>query len=47
MGQSGHWQRSAKNWDAGAVDIPGLTIGFPAGVTGNSAVTLTPVDKCK
>jgi Domain of unknown function (DUF5624) len=29
-----------KNWDAGAVDIPGLTIGFPAGVTDYPAVTL-------
>jgi hypothetical protein len=29
-----------KNWDAGAVDIPGLTIGFPAGVPGYPAVTL-------
>jgi hypothetical protein len=23
-----------KNWDASAVEIPGLTTGFPAGVTG-------------
>jgi Domain of unknown function (DUF5624) len=29
-----------KNWDASAVDIPGLTIGFPAGVAGYPAVTL-------
>jgi Domain of unknown function (DUF5624) len=28
-----------KNWDAGAVDIPGVTIGFPGGVTGYPAVT--------
>ncbi len=29
-----------KNWDAGAVDIPGLTTGFPAGVAGYPAATL-------
>ena len=29
-----------KNWDAGAVDIPGLTVGFPPGVAGYPAVTL-------
>jgi Domain of unknown function (DUF5624) len=29
-----------KNWDAGAVDIPGLTTGFPPGVAGYPAVTL-------
>lgn len=29
-----------KNWDPGAVDIPGLTTGFPAGVTGYPPVTL-------
>jgi hypothetical protein len=29
-----------KNWDAGAVDIPGLTAGFPPGVAGYPAVTL-------
>jgi hypothetical protein len=29
-----------KNWDAAAVDIPGLTTGFPAGVAGYPAVTL-------
>jgi hypothetical protein len=29
-----------KNWDAAAVDIPGLTTGFPAGVVGYPAVTL-------
>jgi hypothetical protein len=29
-----------KNWDASAVDIPGLTAGFPAGVAGYPAVTL-------
>ena len=29
-----------KNWDAGAVDIPGVTVGFPAGVAGYPAVTL-------
>jgi hypothetical protein len=29
-----------KNWDPAAVDIPGLTTGFPAGVTGYPAVTL-------
>jgi hypothetical protein len=23
-----------KNWDAGAVEIPGLTTGFPVGVAG-------------
>jgi len=28
-----------KNWDAGAVDIPGVTIGFPGGVAGYPAVT--------
>ena len=28
-----------KNWDPGAVDIPGLTTGFPAGVAGYPAVT--------
>ena len=28
-----------KNWEAGAVDIPGLTTGFPAGVAGYPAVT--------
>jgi hypothetical protein len=28
-----------KNWDAAAVDIPGLTTGFPAGVAGYPAVT--------
>jgi hypothetical protein len=31
---------AAKNWNAGAVDIPGLTTGFPAGVIGYPAVTL-------
>jgi hypothetical protein len=29
-----------KNWDAAAVDIPGLTTGFPPGVAGYPAVTL-------
>jgi Domain of unknown function (DUF5624) len=29
-----------KNWDASAVDIPGLTTGFPAGVPAYPAVTL-------
>jgi len=29
-----------KNWDPAAVDIPGLTVGFPAGVAGYPAVTL-------
>lgn len=29
-----------KNWDPAAVDIPGLTTGFPAGVTGYPPVTL-------
>jgi hypothetical protein len=29
-----------KNWDAGAVDIPGLTTGFPPGVAGYPAVRL-------
>ncbi|MGZ3324399.1 MAG: DUF5624 domain-containing protein [Xanthobacteraceae bacterium] len=29
-----------KNWDPAAVDIPGLTTGFPAGVAGYPAVTL-------
>jgi Domain of unknown function (DUF5624) len=29
-----------KNWDAAAVDIPGLTTGFPAGVAGYPAITL-------
>jgi Domain of unknown function (DUF5624) len=29
-----------RNWDAAAVDIPGLTAGFPAGVAGYPAVTL-------
>jgi hypothetical protein len=29
-----------KNWDPGAVDIPGLTTGFPKGVTGYPAVAL-------
>ncbi|HEY7666057.1 MAG TPA: DUF5624 domain-containing protein [Xanthobacteraceae bacterium] len=29
-----------KNWDAAAVDIPGVTTGFPAGVAGYPAVTL-------
>jgi hypothetical protein len=29
-----------KNWDAGAVDIPGLTTGFPPSVAGYPAVTL-------
>jgi hypothetical protein len=29
-----------KNWDMGAVDIPGLTIGFSAGVPGYPAVPL-------
>jgi hypothetical protein len=29
-----------KNWDAAAVDIPGLTAGFPAGVAGYPAVML-------
>ena len=28
-----------KNWEAGAVDIPGVTIGFPGGVAGYPAVT--------
>ena len=28
-----------KNWDAGAVDIPGVTTGFPGGVAGYPAVT--------
>jgi hypothetical protein len=28
-----------KNWDAGAVDIPGVTTGFPAGVAGYPEVT--------
>jgi len=30
---------ASKNWDAGAVDIPGVTIGFPGGVAGYPAVT--------
>jgi len=29
-----------KNWDAAAVDIPGLTTGFPPGVTGYPAVAM-------
>ena len=29
-----------KNWDAGAVDVPGLTTGFPAGVAGYPAATV-------
>jgi hypothetical protein len=29
-----------KNWDASAVDIPGLTTGFPAGISGYPAVAL-------
>jgi hypothetical protein len=29
-----------RNWDAGAVDIPGLTTGFPAGVCGYPALGL-------
>jgi hypothetical protein len=29
-----------RNWDAGAVDIPGLTTGFPAGVRGYPALEL-------
>jgi hypothetical protein len=29
-----------KNWNSAAVDIPGLTTGFPAGVAGYPAVTL-------
>ena len=29
-----------KNWDAGAVDIPGLTVGFPVGIAGYPAVAL-------
>jgi hypothetical protein len=29
-----------KNWDPGAVDIPGLTTGFAVGVAGYPAVTL-------
>ncbi|MFY9698626.1 MAG: DUF5624 domain-containing protein [Rhodoplanes sp.] len=29
-----------KNWDPAAVDIPGLTVGFPTGVAGYPAVTL-------
>jgi hypothetical protein len=28
-----------RSWDAGTVDIPGLTTGFPAGVSGYPAVT--------
>ena len=28
-----------KNWDAGAVDVPGLTTGFPAGVDGYPAMS--------
>jgi hypothetical protein len=31
---------ASKRWDSAAVDIPGLTTGFPAGVTGYPAVTL-------
>lgn len=31
---------AAKNWDAAAVDIPGLTTGFPPGVAGYPAVAL-------
>lgn len=31
---------ASKHWDPAAVDIPGLTVGFPAGVTGYPAVTL-------
>ena len=30
---------ASKNWDAGAVDIPGVTTGFPGGVAGYPAVT--------
>src|SRR5262245_24973965 len=30
---------AGKNWDAGAVDIPGLTTGFPPGVAGYPAVS--------
>ncbi len=29
-----------RNWDAGAIDIPGLTTGFPAGVSGYPALGL-------
>jgi hypothetical protein len=31
---------ASKKWDAGAVEIPGLTAGFPAGVAGYPEVTL-------
>jgi hypothetical protein len=31
---------ASKNWDAAAVDIPGLTAGMPAGVAGYPTVTL-------
>ena len=31
---------ATKNWDAGVVDIPGLTTGFPPSVTGYPAVTM-------
>ena len=31
---------AARNRDASAVDIPGLTTGFPAGVAGYPALTL-------
>ena len=30
---------ASKNWDPAAVDIPGVTAGFPAGVAGYPAVT--------
>ena len=30
---------ASKSWNPGAVDIPGLTTGFPAGVSGYPAVT--------
>ncbi|MGE0416431.1 MAG: DUF5624 domain-containing protein [Acetobacteraceae bacterium] len=29
---------AAKNWDPAKIDIPGLTVGFPAGVTGYPAI---------
>jgi hypothetical protein len=31
---------ASKSWNPGAVDIPGLTTGFPAGVAGYPTVTL-------
>jgi hypothetical protein len=31
---------ASKGWNPGAVDIPGLTAGFPAGIAGYPAVTL-------